>query len=86
MCHGDSALGPGRRLGQPASPAIVAIGEGEIECQDCEIVEKGKEFRLQAQSHSDGDTLFQMMKDVMHDTGDEWVDLRSKNYRRRLAD
>lgn len=66
----------------PDASANVAIGEGEMECQSCGIVEKGKMFQVCTQSSSDADALSKSMEDIMRQTGDEWVDLRSKKYGR----
>lgn len=59
----------------------VAIGEGEMECQLCDLVEKGKRFQVHTQAHEDGDLLQSLMEKMMQETGDKWRDLHSKNYR-----
>ena len=64
----------------PDASANVAVGEGEMECQICEFVEKGKMFQIKTMSHEDGDILNEQMKSIMHDVGDEWINTLSKKY------
>lgn len=59
----------------PDASAIIAVGEGEIECQDCQTAGKGKIFQRSTQSHSDGKHLNSLMLKLMKDTGDKWNDL-----------
>lgn len=66
----------------PDASANVAVGEGEMECQMCEAIDKGKIFQVKTVSHEDQNILNQIMKDAMHNVGDEWTNTISKNYQR----
>lgn len=59
----------------PDASANIALGEGEMECQSCKIIDKGNNFQALTQSNASSETLKEAMREVARRTGDEWINL-----------